>query len=122
MISLNNFWQTNKTIISFSIMGLILLFVGLNQTWTLVLGIINLSLISAVMALGVNIQWGYAGLFNVGIMGFAALGGLSVVLISQQPVTDAIEAGGFNMLIALMLGVITVVVGVVLHNKKFNKC
>ena len=72
MISNNNLWQSYKTIISFSIMGLILLFVGFNQSWTLVLGIINLSLISAIMALGVNIQWGYAGLFNVGIMGFAA--------------------------------------------------
>ena len=74
-------------------MGLVLLFVGLNQSWALVLGIINLSLISAIMALGVNIQWGYAGLFNVGIMGFAALGGVSVVLISQQPITEAIEVG-----------------------------
>ena len=49
------------------------------------------------MALGVNIQWGYAGLFNVGIMGFAALGGVSVVLIAQQPVTEAIDAGGMKM-------------------------
>ena len=83
MNSINNIWNSYKSVISFSLMGLILLFVGLNQSWTLVLGIINLSLISAIMALGVNIQWGYAGLFNVGIMGFAALGGVSVVLISQ---------------------------------------
>ena len=54
---------------------MVLLFVGFNQSWALVLGILNLCLISAIMALGVNIQWGYAGLFNVGIMGFAALGG-----------------------------------------------
>ena len=121
MISLNNFWQTNKTIISFSIMGLILLFVGLNQTWTLVLGIINLSLISAVMAMGVNIQWGYAGLFNVGILGFAALGGVSVVLISQQPVAAAVEVGGLKMLIALFMGIVTVVTGVLLNRKGFNK-
>ncbi len=32
------------------------------------------------MALGVNIQWGYAGLFNVGTMAFAALGGLAAAL------------------------------------------
>ena len=38
------------------------------------------------MALGVNIQWGYAGLFNVGIMGFAALGGVAAVLVSMPPV------------------------------------
>jgi ABC-type branched-subunit amino acid transport system permease subunit len=34
-----------------------------------------MSLISAIMALGVNIQWGYAGLFNVGVMGFTASAG-----------------------------------------------
>jgi branched-chain amino acid transport system permease protein len=121
MNTINEMWTSHRTQVSFTIMTAILLFVGFNQSWVLALGIFNLSVISSIMALGVNIQWGYAGLFNVGIMGFAALGGLSVVLISQQPVTDAIEAGGFNMLIALMLGVITVVVGVVLHNKKFNK-
>ena len=121
MISNNNLWQSYKTIISFSIMGLILLFVGFNQSWTLVLGIINLSLISAIMALGVNIQWGYAGLFNVGIMGFAALGGVSVVLISQQSVPEAIEAGGLKMFIALLMGVLTVISGVILNKKDFNK-
>ncbi len=121
MTSINNFWQINKTIISFSLMGLILLFVGFNQNWTLVLGIINLSLISAVMALGVNIQWGYAGLFNVGILGFAALGGVSVVLISQQPVAAAIEVGGLKMLIALIMGIATIVIGVLLNRKGFNK-
>ena len=117
----NNIWQTNRTIISFSIMALVLLFVGFNQSWALVLGIVNLCLISAIMALGVNIQWGYAGLFNVGIMGFAALGGISVVLVSQQPVSEAIEAGGLKILLALTLGVITVATGVFLHKRRFNK-
>ena len=121
MNNLNTFWQANKAIASFTIMGLILLFVGLNQSWALVLGIINLSLISAIMALGVNIQWGYAGLFNVGIMGFAALGGVSVVLISQQPITEAIEVGGLKMLLSLVLGAITIVTGIVLNKKGFNK-
>ena len=37
------------------------------------------------MALGVNIQLGYAGIFNAGVMGFAALGGLSAVLIAYPP-------------------------------------
>tara|TARA_B100001996_G_C18551565_1_gene551013 strand:- start:35 stop:304 length:270 start_codon:yes stop_codon:yes gene_type:complete len=85
MNNIKAIWEANKAIASFTIMGLILLFVGMNQSWALALGIFNMSLISAIMALGVNIQWGYAGLFNVGIMGFAALGGVSVVLIAQQP-------------------------------------
>jgi len=121
MSSLNNVWESYRAIISFVLMGLVLLFVGLNQSWALVLGIINMSLISAVMALGVNIQWGYAGLFNVGIMGFAALGGVSVVLISQQPVYEAIDAGGIKMLLALALGAATIASGVLLNRRGINK-
>ena len=121
MINFSNIWQQYKTIISFSIMGTILLFVGFNQSWTLTLGIINLSLISAIMALGVNIQWGYAGLFNVGIMGFAALGGVSVVLISQQPVAAAIDAGGLKMFFALIMGVVTIASGILLNRRGVNR-
>jgi len=80
-----------------------------------------LSLISAIMALGVNIQWGYAGLFNVGIMGFAALGGVSVVLISQQPVAEAIDAGGLKMFFALIMGAVTIASGVLLNRRGVNK-
>ena len=121
MNNLNNVWQSYRAIISFALMGLVLLFVGFNQSWALVIGIINMSLISAIMALGVNIQWGYAGLFNVGIMGFAALGGVSVVLISQQPVTEALDAGGIKMLFALALGAATIAAGVLLNRRGVNK-
>ncbi len=121
MNNLNNIWQSYRAVISFALMGLVLLFVGLNQSWALVIGIINMSLISAIMALGVNIQWGYAGLFNVGIMGFAALGGVSVVLISQQPVAEAIDAGGIKMLFALALGAATIAAGVLLNRRGVNK-
>jgi branched-chain amino acid transport system permease protein len=41
------------------------------------------------MAIGVNIQWGYAGLFSTGIVGSVALGGLAVVLVSSRPVPEA---------------------------------
>ncbi|KDE38959.1 Branched-chain amino acid transport system permease protein LivM [Nitrincola lacisaponensis] len=36
----------------------------------------------AIIALGLTIQWGYAGLFNAGIMGFVALGGFSAMLLT----------------------------------------
>jgi branched-chain amino acid transport system permease protein len=121
MSNIKAIWETNKAIASFTIMGLILLFVGMNQSWALALGIFNMSLISAIMALGVNIQWGYAGLFNVGIMGFAALGGVSVVLIAQQPVTEAIDAGGMKMFLSLIIGAVTVITGVLLNRRGVNK-
>ena len=65
-------------------MGLIIL-VGIFQSWNIALSIFNLCLISAVMTMGANIQWGYAGLINFGIMGYTALGGLAAVLISVDP-------------------------------------
>ena len=42
----------------------------------------------AILALGLTIQWGYAGQFNAGVMGFVALGGVSAMLFSV-PVNDA---------------------------------
>ena len=52
-----------------------------------------MGLLSAIMALGVNMQWGYAGLFSTGIMGSVALGGLAVVLVSAKPVPEGFAAG-----------------------------
>ena len=121
MNNMKTFLESNKVIAYFTIMALVLLFVGLNQSWALALGIINMSLISAIMALGVNIQWGYAGLMNVGIMGFAALGGVSVVLIAQQPVTEAVDAGGIKMFIALIMGAVTITAGILLNRRGINK-
>lgn len=84
--------------------GVALLFVltGFLQSWNLSLQILNLALLSAVMAIGVNIQWGYAGLFSTGIVGSVALGGLAVVLVSSKPVPEGWAAGGPRILAALV--------------------
>ena len=60
------------------------------------------------MALGVNIQWGYAGLFNVGTMGFAALGGVAAVLIAKAPVSEAWSAGGMNLFLSAIMFALTI--------------
>ena len=54
------------------------------------------------MSLGVNMQWGYAGLFNVGVMGFAALGGMAAILVAKPPVPAAWAAGGWSIIAALL--------------------
>jgi branched-chain amino acid transport system permease protein len=74
-----------------------------------------MGLISAIMALGVNLQWGFAGLFNVGVMGFVALGGLAVVLTSVAPVEEAWRAGGWRVLAGIALGVGVIVGAVILR-------
>ena len=73
-------------------------------SWNTSLAILNMGLIGAITALGVNMQWGYAGLFNVGVVGFLALGGLAPVLVSLPPVEGAWDAGGPRLLIALVVG------------------
>ena len=86
-------------------------------SWNSSLTILNMGLISAIMALGVNLQWGFAGLFNVGIMGFTALGGLAVVLTSMSPTPGAWEAGGQQILMALVLGAATIGLAILAYQK-----
>ena len=106
-----------RACIAFSVVAALLIAVGVGQSWSLALSILNLCIISAVMSLGVNIQWGYAGLFNIGIMGFAALGGAAAMLVSMPPVENAWEAGGSNIFFAAGAFVITIVVAVFVYKK-----
>ena len=99
-----------NVIAAYSIMMVLILMVGIFQSWNIALSIFNLCLISAVMTMGANIQWGYAGLINFGIMGYTALGGLAAVLISVDPVQEAWRAGGFDILMSLWLIVVMVLV------------
>ena len=78
-----------RAIALYVVMAALIAGTGMVMGWNYALTIVNMGLISAIMALGVNLQWGFAGLFNVGIMGFVALGGLAAVLVSMPPVNDA---------------------------------
>ena len=60
------------------------------------------------MSMGVNIQWGFAGLINFGVMGFLAIGGLATVLVSVPPVYEAWSAGGTGILISGMFIVLVI--------------
>ena len=98
----------SKNILLYSIMVILIALVGFFQSWNVALLILNMCIISAVMSLGVNIQYGYAGLFNLGIMGFVALGGLATVIISAPPVYEAWSAGGVRVISALFFGALTI--------------
>ena len=100
--------MTRRGYLYFAIMAMLFVAVGFGQSWNVALGIFNLCLISAIMSLGVNIQWGYAGLFNVGIMGFAALGGLTAMLVSMPPVKQAWSTGGGGIGLSILALVATV--------------
>ncbi len=101
----------------FLIMATLIVLVGQFQSWNLALSILNLCLISAIMSLGVNMQWGYAGLFNVGVMGFAAMGGLAAMLISVPPVREAWSVGGIGVLMGVVALILTIVAAVATYRK-----
>ena len=109
-----------NVIAAYSIMMSLIILVGIFQSWNIALSIFNLCLISAVMTMGANIQWGYAGLINFGIMGYTALGGLAAVLISVDPVQDAWRAGGFDVLTSLFI-IIGMIVAIKFILKRYEK-
>ena len=107
--------RQEKIYFVFSIM--LFITVGIFQSWNVALAMVNFALVSAILSLGLNIQWGFGGLFNAGIMGFVALGGLAVVIISAPPVEEAWRAGGFRVLLALTIGVASIVWAVFLWHR-----
>ncbi len=106
-----------KNTLLFVVVGALILLTGFTQSWNAAILILNMGLISAIMSIGVNLQWGFAGLFNVGVMGFVALGGLAVVLVSTAPTPGAWSGGGFGVILALLLGAATVVAAVMVAKK-----
>ena len=110
--STHPFFAKKRIPVLFGIMAVLFVIVGQLQSWNLSLAILNLCLISAIMTLGANIQWGYAGIVNFGIMGFAALGGLAGVLVSMPPVKAGWQAGGMGLLGGGVIIVLTSVLAV----------
>ncbi len=90
--------------------ALFLLFAGVG----FLLGTANISLLLvqsfayALIALGLNIQWGYGGLFNFGIMGMLMLGGAAVTFVSYPVNPEFWGSDGPMMLgralLALLVG------------------
>ena len=98
-----------KITLLFALVVFLILITGFVQSWNTALLILNMGLISAIMSLGVNLQWGFAGLFNVGIMGFVALGGLAAVLVSAPPVYESWSVGGIRIIAAIIFGVFVII-------------
>jgi branched-chain amino acid transport system permease protein len=105
----------NRNLMLFAGVAVLFVATGLMQSWNLSLQIMIVGILSAIMALGVNMQWGYAGLFSTGIMGSVALGGLAVVLVSGKPVPEGWAAGGPALLASLLFGAGVIAVAIVTY-------
>ena len=101
-----------RGLLLFAAMFVVVVVVGLVQGTASMLLILTQATGFALIALGLNIQWGYGGLFNFAIMGFLMVGGASTVFLSY-PVNMAFwESDGPMMLgralIAFLIGVVLV--------------
>ncbi|MEZ5784107.1 MAG: branched-chain amino acid ABC transporter permease [Rhizobiaceae bacterium] len=56
---------------------------------------LTMALTYAIIALGLNVQWGQTGLFNVGIAGFVAIGAYTSALLTTPD--DPNRFGGFDL-------------------------
>ena len=113
-----DFFSEKKYINAYLVCTFLFLLVGLFQSWNVAFSILNLCLISAIMSIGINIQWGNSGIVNFGVMGFAAIGGLCGVLISMPPTLEVWKDGTAVILIILFSFLIS---GILVKNflKKF---
>lgn len=81
---------------------------------------LTMALTYAIICLGLNVQWGQTGLFNVGVAGFVGIGAYVSALLTTPEAADRL--GGFDMpifvgwaggafaaaLLSFLLGVITI--------------
>jgi len=63
------------------------------------LSLLTVGGIYAIIALGLNVQWGFAGLFNVGIAGFVAVGAYTYALLTTA--NSALHYGGLELPLAV---------------------
>ncbi|MDB9965714.1 branched-chain amino acid ABC transporter permease [Planktomarina temperata] len=71
--------------------------------------------IYAIFALGLNVQWGFAGLFNVGIVGFAAVGAYTYALLTTAESTFHYGGLGLPLPVGMFVAMVAsaVIAGVI---------
>ncbi len=74
----------------------------------------------AIIALGLNIQWGYAGLFNIGIMGLIAAGAFTTMFLSF-PVNEKFWSGAGPELLTRPLLTLIIGIGIIVVIQRQSK-
>lgn len=99
----------HRGLLLFAAMFVMVVITGFVQGGASILLILTQATAFALIALGLNIQWGYGGLFNFAIMGFLMVGGASTVFLSYPVNPDFWTSDGPMMLgrafIAFLIGV-----------------
>ena len=77
----------------------------------------SLALLFAVVCLGLNLQWGYTGLFNIGVSGFYLVGAYAFALLCGPPHAGIVGGLQLPFLVGLVgsmvaAGAVAFVVGI----------
>lgn len=82
---------------------------------------LSLAGIYGILALGLNVQWGFTGLFNIGIAGFFAVGAYTAAILTTPP--SASHLGGYGLpflagagAAMLLSGLLAVAIGLITLN------
>ena len=75
------------------------------------ISLLTMGAIYAVLTLGLNVQWGFAGLFNAGIAGFFAIGAYTTALLTTSP--SATHIGGYELPYAVSFLVAMLISGLI---------
>jgi branched-chain amino acid transport system permease protein len=75
------------------------------------------ALVYSIVALGLNLQWGYTGLFNIGVAGFFLVGSYTFAILSGPAYSTHLGGFGLPIIIGVLgamaaAGIIALVVGI----------
>ena len=78
-----------------------------------IISLLTMGGIYAILTLGLNVQWGYAGLFNAGIAGFFGIGAYVTALLTTAP--SARHIGGFEVPYILAFAAAMAISGIIAY-------
>jgi branched-chain amino acid transport system permease protein len=61
----------------------------------------------ALMVLGLNLQWGFTGLFNVGVAGFVAVGAYTSAILTTPPIDGRLGGLGWPVALGWLAAMVT---------------
>lgn len=94
--------MTRRVLIAYLALLVLIVVIGYTRGVSTALLLTAISSIYALVALGLNIQFGYGGLFNLAIMGLLMIGGMTVSSISM-PVNEAFWVSDGPMMLGRVL-------------------
>lgn len=78
---------------------------ALSGTTAFLVNMVTLAFIYSILAVGLNLQWGHTGLFNISVAAFWGVGAYTAALVSKPPGADTAFAYGIPYLWVDVFGV-----------------